>query len=138
MTVNINEIFDNRQTQVSHKRTYDVRVTLNKSGSKGFVIRFGFINKAAEAFNGKTYIQMSRVDKLPNRIYFKLFDSRANLDAHKLSTSKKESSTSNIYATMTPSPAAEKIYRAKWIGKTFNIKFDEDARLYYIEQDDCE
>lgn len=138
MTININEIFDNRQTQTSHKRTYDVRVTLNKSGGNGFVIRFGFINKAAEAFGGKTYIQVSRVDKLPNRIYFKLFDTRANLDAHKLSASKKGSKTSNIYATMTPTPAAEKIYRAKWIGKTFGIKFDEDVKLYYIEQDDYE
>lgn len=133
MNININEIFDNRQSKnVSNPRLYDVRITLNKSGGDRFAIRFGFLNNAVKAFEGKSYAQVSRVDKLPTRIYFKAFDAKANLDAHKLSTNSK-STTSNLYMTITPSPEVEKIYRTRWIGKEFRIKFDNDVKLYYIE-----
>lgn len=134
--MNINEIFDNRQSKrIINPRVYDVRITLNKNGSDRFAIRFGFLNEAVKAFAGKNYIQVSRVDKLPNRIYFRLFDNKANLDAHKLSTNPK-SETSNSYMTITPTEAAEKIYRAKWVGKTFKIKYDQEYDLYYIDQED--
>lgn len=134
--MNINEIFDNRQSRrVANPRTYDVRITLNKSGSGRFAIRFGFLNEAVKAFGGKTYIQASKVEKLPTKIYFRLFDNKANLDAHKLCTNSK-SETSNLYMTITPSEADEKIYRAKWVGKTFKLKYDSDNSLYYITQEE--
>lgn len=133
--MNINEIFDNRQSRKpANTRTYDVRITLNKSGFGRFVIRFGFLNDAVNDFSGNTYIQVSRVDKLPNRIYFRLFPNKANLDVHKLCTNSN-SGTSNLYTAITPTEAAEKIYRAKWIGKTFKIKHDDEYDLYYIEQE---
>ncbi len=131
--MNINELFDNRQgKKISNPRLYDVRITLNKSGGDRFAIRFGFLNDAVKAFKGKTYAQVSKVEKLPTRIYFRLFDNKANLDAHKLCTNS-HSETSNLYMTITPTTEAEKIYRTKWIGKEFKIKFDSEHALYYIE-----
>ncbi len=133
--MNINDIFDNRQSKRIIKRNYDVRITLNKNGSGRFAIRFGFLNEAVKAFSGKTYIQVSRVDKLPNQIYFRLFDDKANLDAHKLCTNSK-AKTTNLYTTITPTEAVEKIYRAKWVGKTFKIKYDKQCDLYFINQEE--
>lgn len=133
--MNINDIFDNRQSKrIINPRTYDVRITLNKSGSGRFAIRFGFLNEAVKAFGGAAYIQVSKVEKLPNQIYFRVFDNKANLDAHKLCTNSK-SETSNLYTTITPTEAAEKIYRTKWVGKTFKIKYDKENGLYYIDQE---
>ena len=135
--MNIDEIFEIRQRRKpkpKKTKTYDVGITINKNGKGGFAIRFGFLNEAVNAFAGNTYIQVSRVDKLPNRIYFRLFTNKANLDAHKLCTNSK-SETSNLYTAITPSEAAGKIYRAKWIGKTFKIKHDDEYDLYYIEQE---
>ena len=134
--MNIDNLFDNRQVKRrSNPRTYDVRITLNKSGAKGFVVRFGFLNEAVEAFKGKAFIQVSKVEVFPDRIYFKLFEDRANLDAHKLCSNSK-SETSNLYTTILPSSEAEKIYRAKWINKTFNIQFDDECEHYYIAQEE--
>jgi len=131
--MNINELFDNRQgRKVSNPRLYDVRITLNKCGGNRFAIRFGFLNGAVTAFKGKSYAQVSKVEKLPTKIYFRLFDSKANLDAHKLCTNSR-SESSNLFMTITPTTEAEKIYRTKWIGKDFKIKFDKDYGLYYIE-----
>ena len=131
--------FDNREvgpgTGPANPRTYDVRITLNKSSkSNGFVVRFGFLNEAVKAFNGKTYIQASKVETLPNRIYFRLLNERTYIGAHKLCTNSK-AETSNLYMSFTPSEAAEKIFRAKWVGKTFKIKYDEECEHYYIEQE---
>lgn len=131
--MNINELFDNRQGKhISNPRLYDVRITLNKAGGDRFAIRFGFLNDAVKAFKGKPYAQVSKVEKLPTKIYFRLFDNKANLDAHKLCTNS-HSETSNLYMTITPTNEAEKIYRTKWIGKEFKIKFDSEYDLYYIE-----
>lgn len=131
--MNINDLFDNRQVKrISSPRLYDVRITLNKCGGDRFAIRFGFLNEAVRAFKGKSYAQVSKVEKLPTKIYFKLFDNKANLDAHKLCTNS-HSETSNLYMTITPTAEAEKIYRTKWIGKDFKIKFDASYGLYYIE-----
>ena len=133
--MNINDIFDNRQAKrPANPRVYDVRITLNKSGRGRFAIRFGFINDAVKAFGNKQYIQISRVDKLQDRIYFRLFDDKANLDAHKLSKNAK-TDTPGFYTAVTPSEAAEKIYRTKWIGKTFKIQYDTEHKLYYIDQE---
>ena len=131
--MNINELFDNRQGKhIGNPRLYDVRITLNKAGGDRFAIRFGFLNNAVKAFKDKTYAQVSKVEKLPTKIYFRLFDNKANLDAHKLCTNS-HSETSNLYMTITPTTEAEKIYRTKWIGKEFKIKFDSENDLYYIE-----
>ena len=132
--INIDELFDNRQTikRKSQPRTYDVRITLNKAGDNRSAIRFGFLNDAVSAFGSKSYIQVSKVESLPTRIYFRLFDNKANLDAHKLCTNSKAKAT-NLYATITPSVNAEKIYRMKWINKTFKIKYDTTHDLYYVE-----
>ena len=133
--VNINEIFDNRKSgsrTTANPRTYDVRITLNKSGSKGFVVRFGFLNESIKAFIGKSYIQVSKVEKLPDRIYFRLFDNREYIDTHKLVTNSK-AATSYLYMTITPTSNEEKIYRAKWINKEFRLHRDENNELFYIE-----
>lgn len=135
--VNINEIFDNRKARTSNQRNYDVRITLNKSGSDRFVIRFGFLNNAVKAFGCAKYAQASKVEALPSRIYFRTANTKENLDMHKLSTNSN-SKTTNLYMTVTPSDQAEKIYRAKWVNKTFNIRFDEEVGLYFIALDHIE
>ena len=135
--VNINEIFDNRKARTSNPRNYDVRITLNKSGSDRFVIRFGFLNNAVKAFGGAKYAQASKVEALPSRIYFRTANTKENLDMHKLSTNSN-SKTTNLYMAVTPSDQAEKIYRAKWVNKTFNIRFDEEVGLYFIALDHIE
>lgn len=141
MKININDIFDNRQSRTSNPRNYDVRITLNKSGTykraDRFVIRFGFLNEAVKAFFGKDYIQVSKVEALPDRIYFRTSNSRDNLDMHKLLTNSNSKAT-NLYTTITPSDQAEKIYRAKWINKTFDIQFDSEVGLYYITLESVE
>ena len=129
-TTDINKIFEGEK-QPAH-RAYDVRVTLNRSGSGRFRIRFGFLNDAVKAFDNKPYMQASQVEKLADYIYFKPVDKKVP-GAQKLCTNSN-STTTNLYASITPSEAAEKIYRAKWVGKTFKIQLDEECGLYYISQ----
>lgn len=126
--------FDNKERggKVINPRIYDVRITLNKSGKVGFVIRFGFLNAAVKAFEGKNYIQVSKVEVLQNRIYFRAFDEKKYVDVYKLCTNPKSKSR-NLYVAMKPSAAAEKIYRAKWINKTFYLQFDDECGLYYVQ-----
>lgn len=135
--MNINGIFEDRTPKTGKrppmKRTYDVRVTLNKNGkNQRFSIRFGFLNEAARIFGEKDFIQVSNVTKMQDRIYFKSHDEKTYLDVYKLSSSTGAEGNGR-YMSITPSAAEEKIYRLKWIGKTFNLKYDDDNSLYYIE-----
>lgn len=128
----VNKIFEIHTDKTLHRREYDVRVTLNRSGSGRFVIRFGFLNDAVKVFDKKPYVQVSQVEKLADFIYFKPMDEKVP-GAHKLCTNSN-STTTNLYAAITPSEAAEKIYRAKWVGKTFKVQIDDECGLYYISQ----
>ena len=131
----VNNLFENKAKNKSYesKRTYDVRITLNKSGKgDGFSIRFGFLNNAAKAFGESQYIQISNVEKLQDAIFFRTHNEKMFLDAYKLSSNSK-SRTSNCYTAFTPSVSQEKIYRLKWVNKTFNIQFDDECGLYFIK-----
>lgn len=131
---NINDIWsDNIIRSRSTKRTYDIRVTLNKRGEgERMAIRFGFINKAFTAFKGYEYIEPSDIEKLQDRIYFRGFKDKPenNRNAHKLCCGD---SAKSLYITITPTKNGDKIYRMKWVGGTFHIKYDEQNKLYYIE-----
>lgn len=112
------------------KRTYDVRVTINKSGKGKDTIRFGFINNAAAIFGIHPFIEVSDVTCTKNRIYFCIHDEKIHRNVHAISgIDKKES----CYFTITPSEKAEKIYRMNWIGHTYKITFDKKLGWYYIE-----
>lgn len=115
-------------------RNYDVRITLNKAGTGRQAIRFGFLNKGAEAFTSDKFIEVSDVEKMADRIYFRASAEKTSANAHALSSSRN-SSTNNRYASLTPSRKAEKIYRMKWINGTYELKFDDECGLYYIEND---
>ena len=132
--MNIDELFDNRtaRTKCTQKRTYDVRISLNKKGDH-FSIRFGFINESLKAIGNRTYAQVSNVSLCRDKIYFKFWDRKEYLDVHKLTSSNKSGNTS-LYTTITPDGNEEKIYRSDWIGKVFNIKYDELSGYYYIEK----
>lgn len=133
--MNIENLFENKTVQAYKvKRNYDVRITLNKSGDGRFMIRFGFLNDAAKAFKGGKYVQISRVEVCQDKIYFRVFEEKKYLDAYKLGTNTN-SNTSNLYTAFMPTTAAEKIYRAKWVGKTFKIKYDAENELYFIGQE---
>ena len=73
--MNIDELFDNRtaRTKCTQKRTYDVRISLNKKGDH-FSIRFGFINESLKAIGNRTYAQVSNVSLCRDKIYFKFWD----------------------------------------------------------------
>lgn len=132
----VNSLFDDRTTGKGTyipKRTYDVRITLNKNGHEdGFSVRFGFLNKASKVFSQMPYIQVSNVEKSQDAIYFRSHNAKNFLDVYKLSSNSK-SQASNCYTAFKPSAAQEKIYRLKWINKTFSLKYDESCGLYYIE-----
>ena len=121
-----------KRKQKSVKRNYDVRVSLNRSGENKSVIRFGFLNQGARVFAKSKYIEVSDVVKLPNRIYFRVFDEKVNPNVHALSNNFN-SRSKNLYTSITPSEKAEKIYRMNWITRTYTLKFDEECSLYYIE-----
>lgn len=113
------------------KRTYDVKVTINHSGEKKDVIRFGFINYAASVFGSHLFIEASDVEFMKNRIYFRMHDNKANKNVHTLSSNK--GSKTSFYFSITPSEKAEKIYRMNWIAHTYALKHDGENDLFYIE-----
>ena len=135
MKINMNDAFPvpKKRTHIATKRHYDVRVTLNKCGRDNTnVVRFGFINKAAKAFGSHLFIEASDVEYTKNRIYFLCHDEQIHRNVHKLSSNRKAKNDS-CYFAITPSEKAEKIYRMNWIGKTYQIQFDEENDLYFIE-----
>ena len=135
--MDVNTLFENRtkKTYVPHKRDYDVRITLNKNGGKSanYSVRFGFLNKAADVFSVKPYIQVSKITKESTRIYFRLFSERAYLDVHKLS--KGSGKQNSLCAYINPDDKTDKAVRANWANKEYQLKYDEQASLFYIEQE---
>ena len=113
-------------------RTYDVRVTLNKSGRSKQVIRFGFINRAAEEFGKHPFIEASDIEYTKDRIYFRSHDEKINNNVHTLSSNSK-TITDGCYFSFTPSDKAEKMYRMNWIGKLFPLHWDPENELHYID-----
>jgi len=113
-------------------RTYDVRITLNKSGHGKPVVRFGFLNEAAKIFGENPFIEASDVEYIKDRIYFKTHVEKVNNNVHTLSSNGK-SRADSCYFALTPSDKAEKIYRMNWIGKLFPLFWDEENELYYID-----
>lgn len=125
---------DNKNAHVHHNRTYDVRITLNKSGdNRPFVIRFGFINSAARIFGTHPFIEASDIEYTKDKVYFRTHEEKAHKNIHTLSSNGKTRQDSCYFAMTPPTERVEKIYRANWIGKTFNLSFDDINQLYYIE-----
>ena len=117
------------------KRTYDVRITINKSGEKKQTIRFGLLNKAADEANKYKFCEVSDVEYLKSRIYFRFHNEQKNRNAHKLSTSKSKNGNVGkaYYFGITPTDRQEKQYRMNWVGKTYHVQYDEDNQMFYIE-----
>lgn len=113
-------------------RTYDVRITLNKSGRAKQVVRFGFINDAAKTFGQHPFIEASDLEYTRDKIYFRSHDTKATANVHVLSSNGKTPQDS-CYFTFTPSDKAEKMYRMNWIGKLFPLFYDQATGLYYID-----
>lgn len=114
-------------------RTYDVRVTINKAGEgRPYVIRFGFINKAAKIFGEFPFIEASDIEYTKNRVYFRSQSEKTDGNVHTLSFNKK-TRQDGCYFIISPGEKGEKIYRMSWVGKTFPILYDEENDLYYIE-----
>lgn len=115
-------------------RTYDVGITLPKSGYDHGrpKIRFGFLNKAAEVFQAMEYIEVTDVEKMKYKIYFRASETQEHSKMHKLSRSKSKKSISR-YFEMNMTESAEKIYKAMWEGKKCKLEYDEECGLYFIE-----
>lgn len=135
MTVDINKLFplpQSRNNKGERVRTYDVKITLNKSGHGRQVIRFGFLNNAAAKANGYQFVEASNVEYMKDRICFRFHNEKLHRNIHTLS--KSNGITGNgYYFTITPSEAAEKIYRMNWIGKEFSFLYDSEHDWYFIE-----
>lgn len=113
------------------KRNYDVKITLNKSGRAdgGFVVRFGFINKAGEVFKKGMFVEATDIEKMRDKIYFKSSEEKEHAKMYKLSSDAPTCS----YFSFTPTAEAEKVYRTLWLNKEFKLKYDEECEMYYIE-----
>lgn len=118
------------------KINYDVRITHNHCGKNSVRIRFSFYNKAADAFKPHDYIEISDLEYIKDRIYFCLHDGeKPRKRAVRIIPSSKSKQT-YCYAAITPSTdKAEKIYRTNWCFKNYNLMYDEENELYYIEKD---
>jgi hypothetical protein len=131
--LDLNEAFRAPEKKVvTGHRTYDVRITLNKSGRNRQVIRFGFINNAAEEFGKHAFIEASNIEYTKDRIYFRSHDEKINANVHTLSSNGKTREDS-CYFSFTPSDRAEKMYRMNWIGKLFPLFYDNENELHYID-----
>lgn len=132
--MNIEDLFKHEERKhPQYKRLYDVKITQNKSGDHRMVVRFGFINQAAKAFSGYDYIEVSNIEKSDDKIYFKLSHEKTGYYSHRLCTNGK-SKTICRYTSLTPTAKGEKLYRAKWVNYTFEIKYDDEHDMYYIER----
>ena len=117
------------------KRTYDVRVTLIKSGRADgkMSIRFGFLNKAAAAFHADRFLLISEPQN--DRIYFLECSEKKDYRYKKiLFSAKKDSSGKCLCTSFIPSDELDKVYRAKWIGGTFKLQYDDECEMYFIER----
>ena len=132
--MNIDEMFSGpeRRQPIRGHRTYDVKITLNKSGSGRQVVRFGFINGAAQELGKKPFVEVSDIEITKERIYFRTHDEKTSLNVHTLSSNGKTRQDS-CYFTMTPTEKGEKMYRMNWINKTFMLYYDPEYELHYID-----
>lgn len=135
--LNIDDLFENK-TKKEHvpKRTYDVKVTMKKNGTRRngstrYSIRFGLINKAADVFNKMEFIQMSSVVKCPYRIYFRQYDHKECLNVYKLR--RNTDAATGLEFSITPDDKTEKIMRTIWVGKEFFLRYDDYNKMYFIE-----
>lgn len=140
MKLNIDQLFatpKNMARANSGKRLYDVRITLNKKGGKNRMkIRFGLFNAAANEGKKHEYAEVSTdTEIMKNRLYFRFHKEKTSANVHKLTASTSENGTpaASLYFTITPSEKAEKIYRMTWIGKTYDLQYDDENGLYFIE-----
>ena len=125
-------IHPDRPVAPRSRRTYDVKITLNKSGSGRQVVRFGFINGAAQELGKKPFVEVSDIEITKERIYFRTHDEKTNIYIHTLSSNGKTRQDS-CYFTMTPTEKGEKMYRMNWINKTFMLYYDPEYELHYID-----
>jgi len=132
--MNIDDMFrgPKRKRSIRRHRTYDVKITLNKSGSGRQVVRFGFINGAAQELGKKPFVEASDIEITKERIYFRTHDEKTSLNVHTLSSNGKTRQDS-CYFTMTPTEKGEKMYRMNWINKTFMLYYDPEYELHYID-----
>jgi hypothetical protein len=129
-------IFKNRQGGHPdvRRRTYDVKITINKNGNGRDCMRFAFLNKAAEIAEDYSFVKVSSPELERNKIYF-LFSKEKSGKSRDFKRLHRKSE-SGRYFTVTPDPGIEeKRYRAEWLNHTYSIKYDGECGCYYIENE---
>jgi len=113
---------------------YDVQITSNRCGH-GQRVRFAFYNLAAQVFGQHDFVEVSDLEYVKDKIYFRLHDGeKLYRKMYKIQSTPK-SKQNCFHITMTPATEkTEKMFRMSWINKTFNLLFDEEYALYYIEK----
>ena len=124
------------------KKPYDIKITLNKSGKKEGsgdkrqCMRFAVLNNAAEEARKHPFIEVSDIEYLRDRIYFRFHDAKTDLTIHTLSTSShKKDGQHGFYFTITPTEKGDKLYRMNWVGKGYKFQYDSKYEMFYISND---
>ena len=126
---------ENTKKVNNKRRAYDVKISGNKTGHQRPSVRFGFLNKANEVYSHFNYIKISRIDVCKDRIYFKpLYEKEDRVTYKIIKSLNVNGEIASCYCTLTAPEDLEKSYRMNWIGQTFNLQFDEEFELYYIEK----
>ncbi len=139
MGLDMNKLFPPKEVKKVNyhpKKTYDIKITLNDSGKgKKQVIRYGFINKAGEEAKKHGFAEVSDIEYCKTRLYFRFHDSKNDKRVHKLTASKSTNGEcgTGFYFCETPSDKAKKLYLANWLYKKYKLQWDEENKLYFIE-----
>ena len=131
--LNLDSIFSIPEKNTSGRgipNTYDVLITLTSNGNGRECIRFAFNNKAASVFGEHPYIEMSDVNKLNGRLYFRSHDEKVHAYVYKLTVHKRKR-TEYCQTAFTRDDEIKNIYKKNWLG-THKLYFDEENELYYI------
>lgn len=108
---------------------YDVLLSTQKSGGKNKRITITFYGEARDIVNNFARIKLSSLQKVPDKIYFALYATDDSRLGYAIPTINKEPSI-RISAT---APAIE-VERVSVEHKGYyDLKFDENLELYYID-----
>lgn len=125
-----------KNSEYVKRRTYDMKIAINKSGESRQALRFGLCNYGKEVFAKYGYVRVSDYPAGKNRrIYFELKNEKDNHFFHKIIKKTREDGFVNsCYFTFTPPEEYEKGYRMNWVGGEYMLKYDDELKAYYIER----
>ena len=105
-----------------------VKISRNKAGGERYCIRLGFTGKAADIVGGYQYIEPTNIKLKKSAIYFRLHENKENKRCYKVC----RTDGNGVYFTFTPDERGDILYRAHYVGKVLEFKYDERRKCHYI------